>query len=899
MHSGSTVTNLIFPDYVPDCKGVLSLISRLAVICLIILQSWAFANGQTSDVVLYASETTAKAGNWLVEADATAAGGARIRYPDAGGPKLTTALANPTHYFETTFTAQAGLAYRLWMRGKADANSTNNDSAWVQFSGSVDNGGTPVFRVGTTAATMFNLEECTGCGLSAWGWNDNLFGGLGPLIYFASSGTQTIRVQLREDGLALDQIVLSPQTYLNNAPGAGNNDNTILPKTNGGSQITLVRQPYLQRFGSSTAYVVWATREPGQAEVRYWPFNNDPLQVVTATTRVFKQASTGMAFEYYQHEAQLGNLIPGTSYNYDIFVNGVDATPGVIDRFTFGISSKSDTVSFVAFGDSGDGSPQQAQIGALIANELVNLVLHAGDIAYEDGTYQQFHDNFFRTYQGWLRARPVYPSIGNHDDRTSSALPYRELFVLPENGASQIYPDHKERYYSFDYGPIHFVALDSELAFLDLARRQEQLNWLAADLSATTQPWRVAFFHKPLYSSGFHGSDVALQQAFGPIFEQHRVQLVINGHEHDYERLVPWRQTGPQAVTYVITGGGGAELRAVGQSQWTALSKSINHYVRCSISGCELTLQAVGINGVVFDSYVLNRCVQANDAAPPTVTITQPSTGANVSGSALVTGQATDDVRVEKVDLWIDGALAAIDTQAPYEFSWNTTTVADGFHTIELRTYDIAGNRASSGSRSVNVKNAATAVPEIVLYASETTARVGNWLVEADGTAAGGARIRYPDAGGPKLTTALANPTHYFETTFMAQAGVAYRLWMRGKADANSTNNDSAFVQFSGSVDNNGAPVFRIATTSATMFNLEECTGCGLSAWGWNDNLFGGLGPLIYFASSGTQTIRMQLREDGLAIDQIVLSPVKYVNNAPGATMNDVTILPKSTGGSP
>jgi len=207
-------------------------LGRLVFISLLILQSWAITNAQT-DVVLYASETTAKAGNWLVEADATAAGGARIRYPDAGGPKLTTAAANPAHYFETTFTAQAGVAYRLWMRGKADANSTNNDSAFVQFSGSVDSAGAAVFRIGTTAATMFNLEECTGCGLSAWGWNDNLFQGLGPLIYFATSGTQTIRVQLREDGLAIDQIVLSPQQYLNNSPGATKNDNTILTKSNG------------------------------------------------------------------------------------------------------------------------------------------------------------------------------------------------------------------------------------------------------------------------------------------------------------------------------------------------------------------------------------------------------------------------------------------------------------------------------------------------------------------------------------------------------------------------------------------------------------------------------------------------------------------------------------------
>ena len=883
-----------------DRKKVISRLWWLTSLILFLgFQSSVVVRAQSSDIVLYASETTAREGNWLVEADGTAAGSARIRYPDAGGPRLSTAFANPSHYFELTFTAQAGTAYRLWMRGKADANSTNNDSAWVQFSGSVDGGGAAVFRIGTTSATMFNLEDCTGCGLSAWGWNDNLFGGLGPLIYFATTGTQTIRVQLREDGLAIDQIVLSPQTYLNNSPGAGRNDSTILPKSNGGSTITLVRQPYLQQVSSTSTTVVWATRESGPAEVRYWRTSDSPI-AVAATTRLFPGSSTGMGFDYYQHEARLANLSPTTLYNYDVFVRGGDATPGVVDRFSTAIPPGSGSVRFIAFGDSGTGSFEQRQLGALMTNDSFDLALHSGDIAYPDGTYLQFHETFFGMYRDWLRSRPAYPSIGNHDNNTLAALPYRELFTLPENGASANYPDHKERYYSFDYGPVHFVALDTELAFADPARRQEQLSWLSADLVATTQPWRVVFFHKPPYSSGEHGSDLLIRQAFGPIFEQYGVQLVINGHDHHYERIVPWRESSAgQAVTYVVTGGGGAALRTVGQSAWTAISRPAHHYLRGMVSGCQLTLQAVGLNGEVFDEYLLDRCLQANDAAPPTATITHPSAGASISGTFLVRAQAGDDVRVEKVDLWIDGTLTGIDTQAPYEFSWDTTLVVNGTHTIEVRAYDIAGNRVSSGPKTVSVANGTSSSTNIVLYASEATTRSGNWLIEADATAAGGARIRYPDAGGPRLSTAFANPSHYFELTFTAQAGTAYRLWMRGKADANSTNNDSAWVQFSGSVDSNGVPVFRIGTTSATMFNLEDCTGCGLSAWGWNDNLLGGLGPLIYFASSGTETVRVQLREDGLALDQILLSPQTYLNNSPGAGKNDTTILPKSNGATP
>ena len=76
--------------------------------------------------------------------------------------------------------------------------------------------------------------------------------------------------------------------------------------------------------------------------------------------------------------------------------------------------------------------------------------------------------------------------------------------------------------------------------------------------------------------------------------------------------------------------------------------------------------------------------------------------------------------------------------------------------------------------------------------------------------------------------------------------------------------------------------------------NLEDCSGCGIAGWGWQDNGWGVnvMGPLVYFASTGPQTLRVQTREDGFAIDQIVLSPVTFVNSSPGALKNDARILP-------
>jgi hypothetical protein len=170
------------------------------------------------------------------------------------------------------------------------------------------------------------------------------------------------------------------------------------------------------------------------------------------------------------------------------------------------------------------------------------------------------------------------------------------------------------------------------------------------------------------------------------------------------------------------------------------------------------------------------------------------------------------------------------------------------------------------------------------------------WAVEADTSAADGSKLRHPNAGAAKLATALASPTNYFELTFNAVAGKAYRLWIRGKADSNNWANDSLFIQFDGSVDDQGAPIWRLGSTAAAEYNLEDCGGCGLAGWGWQDNGWGVgvMGPVVRFAADGPQTIRVQTREDGLSVDQIVLSAVAYVNTAPGPLKNDGTILTRT-----
>jgi endonuclease/exonuclease/phosphatase family metal-dependent hydrolase len=186
----------------------------------------------------------------------------------------------------------------------------------------------------------------------------------------------------------------------------------------------------------------------------------------------------------------------------------------------------------------------------------------------------------------------------------------------------------------------------------------------------------------------------------------------------------------------------------------------------------------------------------------------------------------------------------------------------------------------------------------IELPPENASVRAGKWVVTSDATAPGGGKtMRHPDAGAAKLTTALASPANYFELTFSAQAGVPYHLSLYGKADNNDWGNDSVFVQFSGSVSATGSAKWRIGTTSATEVNLEDCTGCGLSGWKWQDNGWGlnVTGEPVYFATTGTQKMRVQTREDGLSIDQIVLAPATTSTPPPSSSAATIKVFDWNT----
>ena len=348
----------------------------------------------------------------------------------------------------------------------------------------------------------------------------------------------------------------------------------------------LRRRPYLQQVTDHSALLLWtAGPEMNRALVMATGPDGTVLAMAPAARDLDIPGSGDVLWR-----AQLNQLQPDASYCYELLADGV-----VLRRGSFKTAPPADAgrpVRFAAFGDSGEGGSDQQAVYQQVLKFPFDLVLHTGDIAYDSGTRGQFERNFFDIYADMLERFPVFPASGNHEYETEDAAPFREAFALPENGG----PGGIERWYSYDWGDVHFVALDTERV------GPEQAAWLDADLAANRRRWTIVYLHRPPFSSGDHNGDLNVQQWFVPLFVKHGVPLVLAGHDHHYERT-----NAIDGVTYVVTGGGGRGTRGVGRSSFTAFSEQVCNFVYVTISGDQLTLHAVDGTGQEFDSLRLHR----------------------------------------------------------------------------------------------------------------------------------------------------------------------------------------------------------------------------------------------------------------------------------------------------
>lgn len=299
----------------------------------------AARDARAQDVVAYASDVTTMRGTWTRVSDASAAGGSRMSSSDSGWSAADTPLANPPDYFEVPIAAAGNTTYRVWVRLRAGSNSKWNDSVWLQFGDALSTGGAAIYRTGTTSGLLLNLEACSGCGLNGWGWVGGAYWlTQTALVRFASTGTHTIRVQTREDGAQVDQIVLSPATWLQSAPGQPSGDSTIVPKPSSpfsGAAIALPGTIQAEDFDQGGEGVAYHDTTSGNAGGVYRSTDVD-LQPASGGGYNVGWTKPGEWLQYSVNAGSAGSYMvsfrvasPGAGGTFHLEMNGVNVTGSV------------------------------------------------------------------------------------------------------------------------------------------------------------------------------------------------------------------------------------------------------------------------------------------------------------------------------------------------------------------------------------------------------------------------------------------------------------------------------------------------------------------------------------------------------------------------------------------
>jgi acid phosphatase type 7 len=305
----------------------------------------------------------------------------------------------------------------------------------------------------------------------------------------------------------------------------------------------VTRGPYLQVGTQSSIIIRWRTDIATDSIVNYG------LAQGSLTSSATDSTSTT------EHEVKLTGLSSDTKYFYSVgsssgTLAGNDANHFFVTHPPIG-TAKATRVWVV--GDAGtNGTPgsDQARVRdayyAYTGSRHTDLWLQLGDNAYNTGTDAAFQTKCFNAFSNIFRKSVCWSTIGNHDAAYATSigldpanpppnLPYFLSFTMPQNGEAGGVASGTEKYYSFDYGNIHFICLDSQTSGSWLAGSAMR-TWLANDLAATTAKWIIAFWHHPPFSRGSNYDHSGMRNNILPVLEQGGVDLIVCGHSHVYER---------------------------------------------------------------------------------------------------------------------------------------------------------------------------------------------------------------------------------------------------------------------------------------------------------------------------------------------------------------------------
>ena len=398
----------------------------------------------------------------------------------------------------------------------------------------------------------------------------------------------------------------------------------------------LTRGPYLQNGSPTNITIRWRTDVATDSRVCFGP---TPANLCFAN---------GAAAVVSDHEVVLPNLTPDTKYYYAVG-NAVRQLAGADpDHFfvTAPVPGTAKPTRLWVIGDAGTALPEQIAVRdayeGFTGGRHTDLWLMLGDNAYYSGLDAEYQTAVFDIYTNLLRKSVWWTALGNHDTAQATEFvdtyPYFDIVTLPKNGEAGGVASGTEHYYSFDYGNIHFICLDSITG--GRTTDSPMYRWLTNDLASNKSMWTIAYWHHPPYTKGSHDSDgeielIEMRQVFLPVLEQSGVDLVLAGHSHSYERSYLLDHHYGNSATFTAdmkldassgreseTGAyhkhlfnprahQGAVYAVVGNSGWTS-GGPLNHPAM-NVSLSELGSLVLDINGNRLDATFLRETGATND----------------------------------------------------------------------------------------------------------------------------------------------------------------------------------------------------------------------------------------------------------------------------------------------
>jgi predicted phosphodiesterase len=352
----------------------------------------------------------------------------------------------------------------------------------------------------------------------------------------------------------------------------------LFPLTPVGADSDFEILPYVQNVNQTSAAILWKSVDQMTGSVEYGPTT---AYRASADGRIKYVIKNGLPQpeEGSVIRAQLDNLVADTVYHYRVMLSSSTSQ----DRtFRTAPADANATFTFLVYGDSRNDPEMHAQVAsASVTGCQPAFVLHAGDLVPSSGVGKSvWTRQFFKPAGPLLKVTWFAVTRGNHENMSG-------LFSLFFEGTGN---SQDKDYYSFDWGSVHVVTLNTNN---DYEPGSEQYQFLERDLAGTSRPFKVFLGHHPAYSSGFHGSTKNMQEHLQPLFERYGVQLVLAGHDHDYERTIV------NGITYVVSGGGGAPLYAqkhLKQNSTSVVFRKAYNFVQVDVVSGAMTLTAWAVD---------------------------------------------------------------------------------------------------------------------------------------------------------------------------------------------------------------------------------------------------------------------------------------------------------------